>query len=96
MKNLSFNKRMGIRLSTNGWATFADTLASFAGAVSVAEGISVVETRSFKTPELNLDQSAPDFVFAVFYNNLDTGQWFWDNALGEDYRLSKADGAGVE
>jgi hypothetical protein len=96
VKNLSFGKRVGIRLSTNGWATFEDTLASFAGAVSVAEGISVVETWSFKTPELNLDQSGSEFVFAVFYNDLDTGQWFWDNALGEDYRLSKVDGASVE
>jgi hypothetical protein len=91
VKNLSFNKRVGIRLSANGWASFQDTDASFNGNVSVAEGLSQVEVWKFKTPELNLDESRPDFQFAVFYNNLDTGAWFWDNNFGQDYTLSKTD-----
>ncbi|MBI3795521.1 MAG: hypothetical protein HY268_00925 [Deltaproteobacteria bacterium] len=64
VKNLSANKRVGLRLSPDGW---------------------------FKTPELNLDESRPDFIFAVFYNNLDTGEWFWDSNFGQDYTLSKTD-----
>jgi len=91
VKNLSFNKRVGIRLSTNGWASFQDTDASFNGNVSVAEGLSQVEVWKFKTPELNLDESRPDFIFVVFYNDLDTGEWFWDNNFGQDYTLSKTD-----
>jgi hypothetical protein len=91
VKNLSFNKRVGIRLSTNGWATFQDTDASFNGNVAVAEGLSQVEIWKFKTPELNLDEGRPDFKFAVFYNNLDTGEFFWDNNFAQDYTLSKAD-----
>ena len=91
VKNLSFNKRVGIRLSTNGWTNFQDTNASFNGSVAVAEGLSQVEIWKFKTPELNLDESRPDFKFAVFYNNLDTGEWFWDNNFGQDYTLSKTD-----
>jgi len=89
VKNLSFNKRVGIRLTTNRWNTFQDTEATFNGNVPVAVGMSQVEAWKFKTPELNLDQSDPDFMFAIFYNNLDTGQWFWDNNFGLDYTLSK-------
>jgi hypothetical protein len=96
VKNLSFKKRVGIRLSTNGWTSFQDTNASFNGSVAVAEGLSQVEIWNFKTPELNLDESRPDFKFAVFYNNLDTGEWFWDNNFGQDYTLSKTNLAVVE
>lgn len=91
VKNLSFNKRVGIRLSANGWLSFQDTDASFNGTVAVAEGLSQVEMWNFKTPELNLDESTPDFKFAVFYNNRDTGEWFWDNNFAQDYSLSKTD-----
>jgi Carbohydrate/starch-binding module (family 21) len=89
VKNLSFNKRVGIRLSANGWAGFQDTDALFDGNVAVAEGLSRVEMWKFKTGELNLDESRPDFMFAVFYHNLDTGEWYWDNNFGQDYTLSK-------
>lgn len=91
LNNLSFNKRVGIRLSADGWGSFHDTDASFGGIVAVAEGISQVEVWRFKTPELNLDESTPDFRFAIYYNNRDTGQWFWDNNFGNDYMLSKQD-----
>ena len=91
VKNLSFNKRVGIRLSTNGWTSFLDTNASFSDTVAVAVGLSQVEIWKFKTPELNLDGSRPDFKFAIFYTNLDTGEFFWDNNFNQDYTLSKAD-----
>jgi hypothetical protein len=91
VKNLSFNKRVGIRLSANGWASFQDTDASFDGNVAVAVGLSQVEVWKFKTPELNLDESQRAFIFAVFYENLDTAEWFWDNNFGQDYALSKID-----
>jgi hypothetical protein len=96
VKNLSFNKRVGIRLSPNAWVSFADTLATFVATVSTNQGLSQVEIWRFKTPELNLDNSQPNFVFAVFYENLNTGQWFWDNNCGQDFRLSKNDLATVE
>ena len=91
VKNLSFNKRVRIRLSANGWASFQDTDALFSGNVAVAEGDSQVEVWKFKTPELNIDTSRPDFKFSVFYNDLDTGEWFWDNNFDQDYILSKTD-----
>jgi hypothetical protein len=91
VQNLSFNKRVGIRLTADNWATSHDTEALFISAVPVATGISEVEVWKFKTPEFNLDQSTPHFRFAVYYNNLDTGEWFWDNNFGRDYSLSKED-----
>lgn len=96
VKNISFHKRVGIRLSSNEWVSFQDTDASFNGNVSVAVGLSQVENWKFKTPELNLDQSNPNLRFAVFYNNLQTGEWFWDNNFGQDYTLSKTDFASIE
>jgi hypothetical protein len=96
VKNLSFQKHVGSRLSSNGGATFHDTNASFSGNVSVAVGVSQVEIWKFKTPELNLDQSSPDFRFAIFYNNLASGEWFWDNNFGQDYTLSKTDLVTIE
>ena len=83
-------------MSTNESATFQDTDASFNGNVSVAVGLSQVEIWKFKTLELNLEQSTRDFRFAIFYNNLDTGEWFWDNNFREDYTLSKTDFATIE
>jgi hypothetical protein len=91
VNNLSFTRQVGIRLTANGWASFQDTDASFYGQVPVAEGVSRVETWKFKTPEYNLDESTPDFQFAIYYHDLDTGRFFWDNNFGQDYTLSKTD-----
>jgi len=96
LNNLSFNKHVGIRLPANNWATFQDTISAFSGTVPVATGSSQVEVWKFKTPELNLDESTPNFHFAVFYNNLDTGEWFWDDNFGQDYTLDKADLSEIE
>jgi hypothetical protein len=96
VKDLSFAKRVGMRLSTNNWASFVDTPATFNSKVPTNQGLSQVEIWGFKTPELNLDNTTPSFVFAVFYENLNTGEWFWDNNCGQDFRLSKADGASTE
>ena len=96
VQNLSFNKRVGIRLTANNWTTSHDTDASFSDTVPVATGLSEVEIWNFKTPEFNLDESTPNFRFAIYYNDLDTGELFWDNNFGRDYILSKVDSATVE
>ena len=54
------------------------------------------EVWRFKTPELILNNASPTFRFTVFYRHLVTGETFWDNNLGQDYRVSKSDGALVE
>lgn len=90
VNNLSFNKRVGVRLSTDDWRTFTDTNATFSSTHSVAEGASEVEVWKFKTPELTLNPSIPFFKFALFYQNVDTGELFWDNNFEQDYTLSKS------
>ena len=98
VNNLAFAKRVGIRFSTDGGTTWQDSDAAFAGGVS--EGTfatsSGAELWKFKTPELNLDAASTMFRFAIYYQNLATGEWFWDNKFGRDYRLSKNDGSTVE
>jgi Carbohydrate/starch-binding module (family 21) len=97
VNNLAFAKDVGIRLSADGGLTWHDTHAVFAGANAV-NGIFVgpgAEAWKFKSPELNLDPSAAEFRFAVFYGLQASGQVFWDNNFGQDYRLSKADGATI-
>lgn len=97
VNNLSFAKDVGVRLSVDGGANWSDTHGSFAGDhtgdnIFVGAG---AEVWKFKTPELNLDSSSPEFRFAVFYRDIATGEVFWDNDFGQDYKVSKSDGATI-
>ena len=94
VNNRSFAKDNGVRLSADNGHTFHDTHGFFAGS-HADNGIFVgpgAEVWQFKTPELNLDNSASEFRFAVFYRVQATGEVFWDNNFGQDYRISKATG----
>jgi hypothetical protein len=96
--NLSFAKEVGVRLSVDGGSSWHDTHGSFAGQTashSIFIGPSA-EVWTFKTPELNLDNTAPEFHFAVFYRDIATDTVFWDNNFGQNYTLSKANGATIE
>jgi hypothetical protein len=98
VNNLSFAKDVGVRLSVDGGMSWHDTHGSFAGQ-NTSDSIFVgagAEVWKFKTPELNLDSSSPEFRFAVFYRNLATGEVFWDNNFGQDYKVSKADGMMID
>ena len=97
VNNLSFAKDVGVRLSADNGNTFLDTHGVFSGS-HADNGIFVgpgAEVWQFKTPELSLDISASEFRFAVFYRVQATGEVFWDNNFGQDYRISTADGATV-
>ena len=97
VNNRSFAKDVGVRLSVDNGHTFHDTHGFFAGS-NADNGIFVgpgAEVWQFETPELNLDNSASEFRFAVFYQDQATGEVFWDNNFGQDYRVSKADGATI-
>ncbi|HEY5813868.1 MAG TPA: hypothetical protein VIT91_10995 [Chthoniobacterales bacterium] len=94
--NLSYNKHVGIRWTSNNWATFEDTEATYAGVMPMYASSSGVEVWKFKTPEYNLKESPPQFQFAIFYHKLDSGTSFWDNNFSHNYTLSKADGAVLE
>jgi hypothetical protein len=98
VNNLSFVKEIGIRLSADGDISWHDTHGSFAGS-HASNGIFVgtgAEVWKFKTPELNLDTYSSTFRFAVFYRHVATGEVFWDNNFGRDYKISKVDGATTE
>ncbi len=95
--NLSYAKDVGVRLSVDGGTTWADAHGTFAGQ-NTGDGVFVgpgAEVWRFKTPELNLVDPPADFRFAVFYRNVATGQVYWDNNFGQDYKLSKAAGATI-
>ena len=95
VNNLAFAKDVGVRLSVDSGISWQDTHGSFAGD-HTTDGIFVgsgAEVWKFKTPELNLDTASPLFRFAVFYRDLASGQVFWDNNFGQDYKISKNEGA---
>ena len=97
VNNLSFVKDVGVRMSVDGGVKWNDTLASFSGSNTANHTfVGPAEVWRFKTPELNLNDASPVFQFAVFYRNGATGETFWDNNFGQDYRVSKADGSAVE
>ena len=47
------------------------------------------ELWKFRSPELNFNPAASQFRFAAFYRNLPSGDVFWDNNLGQDYKGAK-------
>ena len=94
----SFIKTVGVLLSADGGANWVSTNATYASQTT-SGGIDVgtnVEVWRFKTPDLRHDPSAVEFQFAVFYRDGGTGELFWDNSFGQNYSISKLDGACVE
>ena len=92
VNNLAFAKRVGVRYTANGWASWQDRDAVYwspagEGTYATSGG---VEVWRFKTPELNYDAASDVFAFAVYFNRPDTGQWYWDNNFGQNYKLPKA------
>jgi Carbohydrate/starch-binding module (family 21) len=96
VNNLSPVKEVGIRLSADGGATWEDVDASFAGPAAgtgATFDAGTAELWKFKSLELDFDPAASQFRFAVFYRNLPTGEVFWDNNFGQDYKVNKTDGS---
>ena len=100
VNNLSYAKNVGIRYTTNNWATWTDASATFSqpfesgenGESSPGNG----EQWSFTTPVTSYDHASASFEFAVFYQRLDTGEWFWDNNFSQNYTLSKVAGTTIQ
>jgi hypothetical protein len=98
LNNLAYSKEVGVRLSADGGNSWFDTQANYAGE-HTSSGIFVGvhgEVWRFKSPELNFNGASPTFRFAVFYRHLPTGETFWDNNLGQDFYVSKAEGSIIE
>lgn len=95
VRNFSFAKEVGVRMSVDGGITWSNINGFYAGAMTSDGKIigQAAEVWKFKTPELNFDHSSAEFQFALFYRNVASGEVFWDNNFGQDYRMSKADGS---
>jgi hypothetical protein len=83
VNNLSYNKNVGIRHSDNGWVSYLDIPASYNQPVG--------EGGSMERWVFGRDTSPRAFgrgQFAVYYQNRDTGQYFWDNNFGQSYDIT--------
>jgi Carbohydrate/starch-binding module (family 21) len=99
-KKVSYNKRIGIRFSGNDGNDWEETDAIYQGLEIEGAYSSIfntpIEVWKFKTLA-NHYPAEPDFFrFAVYYKNGDNGESYWDNNFGQDYKISKIDGAMIE
>jgi hypothetical protein len=100
VRNLSFNKRVGVHYTADGGATWNDVDGSYAGKVqAVANIVDSVEIWKFKTPTLNL-VNPETFRFAIYYKLMDPGpnfgQQYWDNNFSQDYFVGKVDSTMIQ
>jgi hypothetical protein len=86
VENLSFRKRVGIRLLPFGGSSWVDVDARYAGIASEGSNVALgpVERWDYTSPIFNTG----GYALAAYYNNLDTAEWYWDNNFGQDYRTS--------
>jgi hypothetical protein len=87
IENVSYNKRVGIRLLPAGESTWLDVSAHYVGLATEESQVSLgpVERWEYGSPRLNTSS----FTFAAYYENLDTGEWHWDNNFGQNYVISE-------
>lgn len=98
VNNLCYAKRVGVWYTADNGASWQGRDAHYVGLA--AEGTYAASTGAerwaFQTPELNYDNASPSFVFAVYFQRLDNGDWFWDNNFGQNYTLSKTSSIAIE
>ena len=97
VNNLSYNKKVGIRYTANGttWTNIDATYAGTTNLGSAASWVTGVEVWKFRTPEYNLITTPSAFQFAIYYQNINTGLWYWDNNFNQNYSLNKANGTTI-
>jgi Carbohydrate/starch-binding module (family 21) len=94
VNNFGFSKSVGIVITVDGGVNWTATQATFSGN-NTADGkfVGPAEVWTFKTPEFNLNPASDEFFFAAFYQDLASSREFWDNNFGQNYQLSKTNGA---
>ena len=98
----SYSKRVGIKISADNGNSWQEVDATYEYPVSegsyidVAQGELEVELWTFKTPAYNYNPDATFFKLAVYYQNLETGEFYWDNNFQQDYKISKIYGSSIE
>lgn len=95
VNNLCYAKRVGLWYTADGGATWQGSDGHYVGPVTEGTYASSAgaELWSFKTPELNYNNASDAFAFAVYFQRLDNGVWFWDNNFNQNYTLSKTSNA---
>jgi hypothetical protein len=81
VNNLSFHKRVGIRHSGDGFLSYVDIGASYNGSLGGS-------LESWRFGRNTTPVSFGTGQFAVYYQNLETGQYYWDNNFGQNYSIS--------
>jgi hypothetical protein len=90
IENLSFNKEVGFRILVDG--SWRDIYMSYWRSLMTGGG-GILEAWILPRPQfltkvpLLAAPIRPTFRFSVFYHNLDSDEWFWDNNSGQDYFL---------
>lgn len=88
VEDLSYNKRVALRMSFNNGATWQDVDAVYFSTSSTGGG-QKVQTWKVNNFFYLAHPLTNDIKFAVFYQNKDTGIWYWDNNFGQNYTLPK-------
>jgi hypothetical protein len=96
--NLSYQKLVGVRISTDGGSVWSDVNATYSGVATegtyTTVGV-VAERWAFLTPVF--PTSWPGNVrIAAFYHDLQHGASYWDNNFGRNYTLSGFAGVSIE
>ena len=96
VRNLSFNKRVGIRYTTDNWVAAHDLLASYFPPGPPVEECSIFSGVGTRDPSLEIwavyfpaVADGVNFDFKAFYQNLDDPRQpiYWDDNFGQNYRL---------
>lgn len=101
-RKVSYSKRVGIKISSDNGNTWKEVDANYeypvteGSYIDVALGELEVELWTFKTPVYNYNSVAEFFKLAVYYQNLETGEFYWDNNFDRDYKISKIYGSTIE
>ena len=90
VKNIAYNKRVGIRLLDKGlWRDFftdyTTSLMTSGGSTIEVWKLNTDKTDCFLKTSSDRFKPPLRFQFAVFYYNLDWNTWYWDNNNSQDY-----------
>ncbi len=87
--NLSFNKRVGVRMATQFSSNWINVDARYVAAADEGSSVNLgqVERWDYSSPIIN---NPGGYQLAAYYQNLDTGEWYWDNNFGQNYIVGSA------